>query len=67
MEKRLNISAAKIALFKDEKLKQPVKPTPSTTLAKAGLKNGDMLHVGNQDVELASVKEASLLAAQEKA
>ena len=26
-----------------------------------------MLHVGNQDVELASVKEASLLAAQEKA
>ena len=29
--------------------------------------NGDMLHVGNQDVELASVKEASLLAAQEKA
>lgn len=35
------------------------------TLLKAGLKNGDVLHVGNQDVELQSVKEAVATKAQE--
>jgi len=59
LEKRLSINAAKIALFKDEKLTQPIKAAGTVTLAKVGLKNGDMLHVGNQDVELTSVKEAA--------
>ena len=64
LEKRLNIPAAKIALFKDEKLTQAIRAVGSATLTKIGLKNGDMLHVGNQDVELASVKEAKQAATE---
>ena len=58
MESRLNIPAKQIKLFKDQTLKQELKGRDTDLLSKLGLKNGDMLHVGNQDVELASVVES---------
>ena len=57
MASRLNIPAKQIKLFKDQTLKQELKGRDTDLLSKLGLKNGDMLHVGNQDVELASVVE----------
>lgn len=36
-----------------------MKDRDSTTLAKCGFKNGEMLHVGNKQVALASVAEAA--------
>ena len=64
MEKRLNIPAKQIKLFSDQGMTKELKVRDSDSLAKAGLKNGDMLHIGNQTVELASVKDK--LAAIEK-
>merc|ERR1712076_73456 len=57
LERRINIPAKQIKLFTDQALKKELKGRDSDSLAKIGLKNGDMLHVGNQTVELTSVKE----------
>ena len=43
-------------------MKQELKARDTHTLAAIGLKNGDMLHIGNQTVELESVKEAAAMA-----
>ena len=56
MEKRLNIPAKQIKLFTDQALKKELKGRDADNLTKIGLKNGDMLHIGNQTVELTSVK-----------
>merc|ERR1719253_1632669 len=64
LEKRLNIPAKQIKLFSDQGMTKELKVRDSDSLTKAGLKNGDMLHIGNQTVELSSVKDK--LAAIEK-
>ena len=66
---RLKLPAAQIALFKDAGLRQQVTDRDSSTLARCGFKNGDMLHVGNQQVSLASVdqKKAEIAKKEEEA
>ena len=48
-------------------MKQEVKARDTHTLTAIGLKNGDMLHIGNQKVELESVKEAAAEREKKKA
>ena len=43
-------------------MKQELKARDTHTLAAIGLKNGDMLYIDNQTVELESVKEAAAMA-----
>ena len=52
---RLSIPEAKLKLFTDQALKKPVAGRDTASIDSIGLKNGDILHVGNQDAELASV------------
>jgi len=66
LESRLNIPAKQIKLYKDQTLKQELKGRDTDLLSKLGLKNGDMLHVGNQDVELASVVDAKAKALEKE-
>lgn len=51
---RLSITVKQIQLFKDEALKQTVAGRDTASI-KSLFKNGDIIHVGNQNVELASV------------
>ena len=41
-----------ISLFKDEKFKQKIAAKDSASLKAAGFVNGDIVHVGNQDVTM---------------
>jgi hypothetical protein len=56
--RRNDLTSAQPRLRFSDKNSHPIKVVGSSTLTKAGLKNGDMLNVGNQGVELTSVKEA---------
>lgn len=56
---RLGIPTNQIALFTDQALKKKVSARDTSSLAKCGFKNGDMLHVGNQNAVLTSVATAA--------
>ena len=48
LAQRLGVADPKyLQLFKDQAKKQPVNGRDADTIQKLGLKNGDMLHVGN--------------------
>ncbi len=55
---RLSIPASQIKLFTDQGLSKPLTGRDTASLQSLKLKNGDMLHVGNQDANLASVAAA---------
>jgi hypothetical protein len=44
---RLGVEAASLKMFKDQALKQPLVGKDTDTLAKVGLKHGDIIHVAN--------------------
>ena len=44
---RLGLDAATIKMYSDQAMKKAVAGRDTDLLSKAGLKNGDMLHVGN--------------------
>jgi len=48
LAKRLGVSAATIKMFSDQALKKAVSGRDSDSLTKAGLKNGDIIHVNNE-------------------
>ena len=56
---RLSISVGSLKLFTDEALKKPLACRDSATIQSLNLKNGDILHVGNQSVEMSSVAPSS--------
>ena len=64
---RLSIPPKTIQLFTDQGLKKPVPGRDTQSLKAIGLKNGDIIHVGNQDAELASVAQAQAAAAAKAA
>lgn len=49
LAKRLGVNAATLKMFTDQAMKKAVNGRDTDTLVKAGLKNGDMLHVNNKD------------------
>lgn len=50
--KRLNLDARGLALFRDDKLRDQIKGSSSATLVSLRLKNGDIIHVGNQEAKM---------------
>ena len=58
LSQRLQIDTRQLKLFKDEAMRQPVNERDTATIQSLKFKNGDILHVGNQDANLASVAAA---------
>ena len=55
LSKRLAVEKASLKMFHDQAYKRAFKPREADTLAKAGLKNGDMLFVSNSDTVMAQL------------
>lgn len=55
LSKRLGVDKASLKMFHDQAFKKAFQPRESDTLAKAGLKNGDMLFVSNSDTVMAQL------------
>lgn len=57
--KRLGVADSKyLQLFKDQAKRQAVNARDTDSLKKAGFKNGDMLHVGNQNTKMTQLPPA---------
>ena len=57
LSERLNIEAKQIKLFTDDAMKKPLAGRDTGSIQSLNLKNGDILHVGNQDANMASQAE----------
>ena len=58
LSERLSIPAKKINLFTDDSCKKPLSSRDTASIQSLKLKNGDILHVGNQDANMASLAES---------
>ena len=58
LSERLSIPAKKINLFTDDACKKPLSGRDTASIQSLKLKNGDILHVGNQDANMASLAES---------
>jgi hypothetical protein len=55
---RVGVDAAALQLFSDQQMRKEVKGRDGEQLVKLGLKNGDMIHVGNQDTTMTHLPPA---------
>lgn len=56
VSERLGLDAATLKMYTDQAMKKPVAGRDTDTLAKCGLKNGDMLHVNNEGATMTHIK-----------
>ena len=54
-KERLNLEPAKVTLFADQAMRKKYQAPDSQLLSAAGIKHGDTLFIGNQDVVMTSV------------
>jgi predicted lysophospholipase L1 biosynthesis ABC-type transport system permease subunit len=58
LKERLQLDPKTVQLFADQGMKKKIVAADSMLLIKAGIKHGDMIYIGNQDVVMTSVVEA---------
>ena len=63
---RLGVDAKTLKIFTDQTMKRALAGRDTDTLTKAGLKNGDMLHINNKDAQITQIVQAKQFKTQEE-
>ena len=63
---RLGVDAKTLNIFTDQAMRKALAGRETDTLSKAGLKNGDMLHINNKEAQITQLVQAKTLKTQEE-